>query len=145
MKKRHKKFILIVTSVIGVSVAGLFILDALEDSVAFFYSPAEVKEGKAPANRVFRLGGMVKKGSVKKSGDSLKVWFVVTDFKNDISVQYEGILPDLFREGQSVVTQGRLIDSENFKASEVLAKHDEKYIPKEVEEALKRAGRESKK
>lgn len=131
---------LIVTSVIGVSVAGLFVLDAFQSNLVFFYSPTDVREGKAPQDRTFRLGGMVKKGSVKKSKQSLKVEFVVTDFKNEIPVEYKGILPDLFREGQGVVTQGRLENGQQFRASEVLAKHDENYMPPEVADALERAG-----
>ena len=139
MKRRHKKFAIILTAVIGVSVAALFIMDAFQDNMVFFYSPTDVLAGKSPTNKTFRLGGMVEKGSIKKSTKSLRVDFVVTDSHKKIPVTYEGILPDLFREGQGVITQGKLDDNNVFTASEVLAKHDENYMPPEVADAMKRA------
>lgn len=140
MKPRHKKFAIIISAVIGVSVAALFVLDAFKSNLVFFHSPSDVMAGKAPMQKIFRLGGMVKEGSVVKSGDGLSVSFVVTDFAKDISVSYKGILPDLFREGQGVITQGKMASLESqFVADEVLAKHDENYMPPEVADAMKRA------
>lgn len=139
MKLRHKKFAVILTVVIGVSAATLFIMDAFRDNVVFFYSPTDVFEGKSPVNKTFRLGGMVKKGSVKKSTKDLQVEFVVTDNNKTFLVRYIGILPDLFREGQGVITQGKLGQDNVFAATEVLAKHDETYMPPEVADAMKRA------
>ena len=139
MKPRHKKLAVIVASVTGLVVATLFITNAFRSNLLFFYSPSDVAAGMAPAEREFRLGGLVEKGSVKKSPDSLKMSFVVTDNKHRIKVKYEGILPDLFREGQGVVTKGSLSGNNTFVATEVLAKHDENYMPPEVADALKRA------
>lgn len=145
MKPRHKKFAFIVTAVVGVSLAVLFILDALQSNVAFFHSPSDVFAGKAPTDRTFRLGGMVKQGSLKKNTDSLKIGFTITDYEKEIRVTYEGILPDLFREGQGVITQGRLQKDKTFIATEVLAKHDENYMPPEVAAALKKPGNDTPK
>ncbi len=139
MKRRHKKFAIILTAVIGVSVAALLIMDAFQDNMVFFYSPSDVYAGKSPVNKTFRLGGMVEKGSIKKSTKTLLVEFIVTDNNKKIPVSYVGILPDLFREGQGVITQGKLDDDYMFTASEVLAKHDENYMPPEVADAMKRA------
>ena len=139
MKYRHKKFAAIVTVVIGISVAALFVMDAFQDNLVFFYSPTDVFAGKSPANKTFRLGGMVEKGSVKKSTKGLKVEFIVTDTNKTLQVEYEGILPDLFREGQGVIAQGKLDQNNVFAAAEVLAKHDENYMPPEVADAMKRA------
>jgi len=139
VKRRHKKFAIILTAVIGLSVTVLLIMDAFQDNMVFFYSPSDVYAGKSPVNRTFRLGGMVEKGSIKKSTKTLKVEFIVTDNNKKIPVSYVGILPDLFREGQGVITQGKLDDDYMFTASEVLAKHDENYMPPEVADAMKRA------
>jgi cytochrome c-type biogenesis protein CcmE len=137
MKPRHKKFALIVTIVIGLSVAALFVLNAFKSNLVFFHSPSDVYAGKVPVNKMFRLGGMVEKGSVKKSKNSLRVDFIITDFKQSIPVHYRGILPDLFSEGQGVIAQGKLQDGKTFIADEVLAKHDENYMPPEVADILK--------
>ena len=139
MKTRHKRLAIIVTGVIGLTVAGLFVLNAFRSNLVFFYSPTEVLEGKVsiPAGKTIRIGGLVEKGSVQRSPDGLKVDFVVTDLNKKLPVHYEGILPDLFREGQGVVAQGRLQAGNTFTASEVLAKHDEKYMPPEAAQALK--------
>jgi len=137
MKPRHKKFALIVTIVIGLSVAALFVLNAFKSNLVFFHSPSDVYAGKVPGNKTFRLGGMVEKGSVKKSKNSLRVDFIITDFKQSIPVSYRGILPDLFSEGQGVIAQGKLQDGKTFIADEVLAKHDENYMPPEVADILK--------
>jgi len=137
MKSRHKRMILVVVGVLGITVGGMFVLNAFRSNLVYFYSPTEVLEGKAPRNQTIRIGGMVEKGSVKRGGDSLVVRFVVTDMNKSIPVQYEGILPDLFREGQGVVTLGRMGTDGTFTAREVLAKHDEKYMPPEAAAAMK--------
>ncbi len=134
MKPRHKRMAVIVVSVVGFTVAALFVLNALRSNLVFFYSPSEVLAGEAPRAQRFRVGGLVVQGSVKKSG--AKVDFIVTDMNAKISVHYEGILPDLFREGQGIVAQGRLMANNRFVADEVLAKHDENYMPPEVADAL---------
>ncbi len=144
MKARHKKLILIVGGVAVLTTAGLLILNAFRDNLVFFLSPTEVLEGKAPARGTFRVGGLVEKGSVKKSADGLKVDFTVTDLNKRIAIHYEGILPDLFKEGQGIVAQGRMAQrnrdgDHRFIADEVLAKHDENYMPPEVAKSLKQA------
>jgi len=125
-----------VTSLVA---AGLFVLNAFRSNLVYFFSPTEVLAGNAPVNKMFRLGGMVEKGSVRKGADGLKVNFVITDMNKRINVHYEGILPDLFRDGQGVVAQGRLGPDKSFIASEVLAKHDENYMPPEAAAAMKGA------
>lgn len=127
---------MIVTSVVALTVAALFVLNAFRSNLVYFYSPTEVLDGKAPVDRTFRIGGMVENASVVRKPNSLKVSFVVTDLRNRLPVYFEGILPDLFREGQGVVVQGRLSDDRKFLAAEVLAKHDENYMPPEVAKAL---------
>lgn len=134
MKPRHKKMAVIVVSVVGFTVAALFVLNAFRSNLVFFYSPSEVLAGEAPRAQRFRVGGLVVQGSVKKNGASVD--FIVTDMNAKISVHYEGILPDLFREGQGIVAQGRLMANNRFVADEVLAKHDENYMPPEVADAL---------
>jgi cytochrome c-type biogenesis protein CcmE len=136
MKPRHKRLAIIVVGVVGIVAAGLFILNAFRSNLVYFFSPTEVAEGKAPVGELFRLGGMVEKNSVSKSSDGRKINFVITDFNKSIPVYYEGILPDLFREGQGVVVQGKLGPANNFVAREVLAKHDEKYMPPEAAKAI---------
>lgn len=137
MKPRHKRLVLIVGGVAVLTIAGLFVLNAFRSNLVFFFSPSEVLAGKAPANGTFRVGGLVEKGSVVKQPDSLKVAFTVTDLSQKMRVEYEGILPDLFREGQGVIAQGRLTAPGVFRADEVLAKHDENYMPPEVAKSLK--------
>jgi cytochrome c-type biogenesis protein CcmE len=148
MKTRHKRLAIIITGVVGLTVAGLFVLNAFRSNLVFFYSPTEVLAGKVTTNKTIRIGGMVENGSVRKSSDGMKVDFIVTDLNKKLPVHYEGILPDLFREGQGVVAQGRLQSDNTFVASEVLAKHDEKYMPPEAAQALKSgsfaAGKENK-
>ena len=139
MKTRHKRLAIIVTGVVGISVAGLFVLNAFRSNLVFFHSPTEVLEGKVTTDKLLRIGGLVEKGSVQRSADGLKVDFIVTDLNKRLPVHFEGILPDLFREGQGIVAQGRLQSGNRFVASEVLAKHDEKYMPPEVAQALKGA------
>lgn len=139
MKTRHKRLAIIVTGVVGISIAGLFVLNAFRSNLVFFHSPTEVLEGKVTTDKLLRIGGLVEKGSVQRSADGLKVDFIVTDLNKRLPVHFEGILPDLFREGQGIVAQGRLQSGNRFVASEVLAKHDEKYMPPEVAQALKGA------
>jgi cytochrome c-type biogenesis protein CcmE len=118
------------------TVAALFVLNAFRSNLVFFYSPTEVLDGKAPEDRMFRIGGMVENGSVRREPNSLKISFVVTDLRNRLPVYFEGILPDLFREGQGIVVQGKLREDRIFLAHEVLAKHDENYMPPEAAKAI---------
>lgn len=137
MKPRHKRALLIVAALAVVSIAALLILNALNSNIALYVTPSEVAAGKAPKGQAFRIGGMVKEGSVKRDG--LTVHFVITDMAKDIPVAYTGILPDLFKEGKGAVIQGRIDSKGEFIASEVLAKHDENYMPPEAKHALEQA------
>lgn len=137
MKPRHKRALLIVAALAVISVAALLILNALNSNIALYVTPSEVAAGKAPKGQAFRIGGMVKEGSVKRDG--LTVHFVITDMAKDIPVAYTGILPDLFKEGKGAVIQGRIDSKGEFIASEVLAKHDENYMPPEAKHALEQA------
>lgn len=137
MKPRHKRAAIIVGALIAIGLAAVLILNALNSNIALFVTPSEVAAGKAPKDQAFRIGGMVKDGSVKRDG--LTVHFVITDMAKDIPVSYTGILPDLFKEGKGAVIQGRLEANGQFVASEVLAKHDENYMPPEAKHALDEA------
>jgi cytochrome c-type biogenesis protein CcmE len=136
---RKKRLYLILLIVAGVGIAAALALNAFNQNLMFFYSPSEVSAGAAPSDHVFRLGGLVTDGSVKRLSNGLTVQFDVTDLQKTVSVQYTGILPDLFREGQGIVAHGRMRDDGVFVADEVLAKHDEKYMPPEVAASLKDA------
>jgi cytochrome c-type biogenesis protein CcmE len=136
MKPRHKKLALAGGVLASVGVIVALVLNAFQSNLVFFYSPSQIAANEAPTNRTFRLGGMVEDGSVKRDG--VNVNFIVTDTAKTIPVRYSGILPDLFKEGKGVVAQGQLQDGV-FVAREVLAKHDENYMPPEAAEALKRA------
>lgn len=136
MKKRHSRMIFVTLLITGISLAGYFATKAFEENMLYFFSPSDVVEGKAPDGRSFRLGGMVEMGSVSRDG--INSTFNVTDTKNKFTIKYTGILPDLFREGQGIITTGKLVNGE-FMASEVLAKHDENYMPPEVADAMERA------
>lgn len=136
MKSRHKRLAFIVAGLAGLGGAAALVLNAFNDNMVFFFSPTQVFAKESPEGRNFRLGGLVEKGSLKREDDGLTVHFVVTDTHKDITVTYKGILPDLFREGQGVVAQGRLNPDGVFYAEEVLAKHDENYMPPEVKDAL---------
>lgn len=136
---RKKRLILVLMVALGVSIAVAIFLTAFKENIMFFKSPTEVAAQDYPVNRSFRLGGMVKDGSMSRIPDSLKVQFTITDFAADVLVEYEGILPDLFREGQGVVTIGKMTEGDLFVAEEVLAKHDENYMPPEVADALEAA------
>jgi len=144
MKQRHKRLVFIMGGLAGLGLAAFFVFNALNSNMQFFFSPTEVVENKAPQNTSFRLGGLVKEGSLKREDDGLTVHFQVTDNAESIKVTYKGILPDLFREGQGIVTQGRFNESGDFIATEVLAKHDEEYMPPEVADALEKAEKANK-
>jgi cytochrome c-type biogenesis protein CcmE len=134
--KRRNKLILILGLLLGIGVIVGLVLYALSQNINLFFSPTEMAQGKAPTHQRLRAGGMVREGSLVRASDSLTVHFVITDFAEDVKVEYTGILPDLFREGQGIVAQGKLNDEGVFLADEVLAKHDEKYMPPEVTQAL---------
>ena len=136
MTVRHRRMLLIGAVLGGVIASAALALRAFEQNLLYFFSPTQVMAGEAPAERIFRLGGMVEEGSVNREPGSLTVGFVVTDYAHSVPVHYTGVLPDLFQEGQGVVTRGRLDASGIFAAEEVLAKHDENYMPPEVAEAL---------
>ncbi len=139
MKSRHKKLLAIVVALVGIGGAAALILNAFQSNLVFFFSPTEVFQGKAPADRIFRIGGLVEEGSVKREPDGLTVSFVVTDTAKSIPALYKGILPDLFQEGKGVVAEGKLGSDGLFTASRVLAKHDENYMPPEAAHALEQA------
>ena len=129
---RKKRLGLILLMVAGVTVGVGFALKSLDQNIMFFFTPSEVISGKAPHNKLFRIGGMVVEGSVSRPGDGLTVNFDLTDNEQHVTVQYTGILPDLFREGQGIIANGKLDKSGEFVAEEVLAKHDENYMPREL-------------
>ncbi len=135
MKTRHKRMAFILVGLAGLAVAATLVLNALNSNLALYISPTEVLAGNAPKDQTFRLGGMVVEDSLEREDDGLTVHFKVTDSANTIPVVFTGILPDLFEEGQGVVAQGRMRDGV-FTATEVLAKHDENYMPKEVAEMM---------
>jgi cytochrome c-type biogenesis protein CcmE len=137
MTPRQRRMTLVVGILAGVAIAGALALSAFRSNVTFFFDPTQVSAGEVKTGQHFRLGGMVTKGSVKREPGSLEVRFMVTDFKHDVPVSYTGVLPDLFREGTGVVARGHMANG-TFVADEVLAKHDEKYMPPEVEKSLKR-------
>jgi cytochrome c-type biogenesis protein CcmE len=137
VKPRYKRALFIIAALAVIGVAGVLILNALNSNIALYVTPSEVAAGKAPRDQAFRIGGMVKDGSLKRDG--LTVHFVITDLVKDIPVAYTGILPDLFKEGKGAVVQGRINANGEFIASEVLAKHDENYMPPEAKHALEQA------
>ncbi len=137
MKPRHKRLALIGAGLAGLGIAAALVLNAFQNNLVFFFSPTQVAAKEAPIQKTFRIGGLVQQGSLKREDDGLTVRFVVTDLANSMPVVYKGILPDLFKEGKGVVAQGRLGDDGIFRAEQVLAKHDENYMPPEAAEALK--------
>jgi len=139
MKPRHKRFAMIGGGLAALGVAAAFVLAAFQENLVFFFTPSQVAANEAPQGRAFRIGGMVTPGSVKRQSDGVTVQFVVTDTAKDVTVVYRGLLPDLFREGKGVVTQGKLGADGIFQASEVLAKHDENYMPPAAADAIKQA------
>ena len=144
MKPRHKRVAIIAAGVAAIAVAAALVLNAFQSNLVFFFSPSQIAAGEAPKDRAFRVGGMVQTGSVKRLGDGLTVEFVVTDTAKSIPVTYKGILPDLFREGKGVVAHGRLGTDGVFRADEVLAKHDENYMPPEAKHAIDQAHKAQK-
>jgi len=144
MNKRSRRKVLVIAIVFGVAIAAVLGLTAFEENLLYFYSPTQIKAGEAPKNHSFRVGGLVVDGSVQRAKDSLKVQFDLTDNTETMSVEYTGILPDLFREGQGIVAMGNLQANGQFIAQEVLAKHDENYMPPEVADALKKAEQAAK-
>jgi cytochrome c-type biogenesis protein CcmE len=139
MSPRRRRLIFIVLGLAAMSTAVALVLNALGSNVMFFYSPSQVQAGEAPRTGAFRLGGLVEAGSLRRSADGLDVNFIVTDGAHSIPVSYRGLLPDLFREGKGVVVSGRMGEGAAFTATEVLAKHDENYMPPEAAHALKQA------
>ncbi|WP_375739160.1 cytochrome c maturation protein CcmE [Pseudomonas boanensis] len=137
---RKKRLFIILAIMAGVAIAVALALSALQQNINLFYTPTQIANGEAPQDTRIRAGGMVEKGSVQRSGDSLDVQFVVTDFAKSVTIRYHGILPDLFREGQGIVALGKLNADGVLVADEVLAKHDENYMPPEVTKALKESG-----
>ena len=139
MKPRQKRLVYIVVALAAVGLAVGLVLNALKDNVSLYFTPTQVYNKEAPIDRSFRIGGLVEKGSMKREGDGLTVHFVITDLKKSLPVVYKGILPDLFKEGKGVVAQGKMEADVVMHASEVLAKHDENYMPPEAADALKKA------
>jgi cytochrome c-type biogenesis protein CcmE len=139
MTLKQKRLALILGGLVILTAATALVLTALKDNLAFFFTPTQIKANEAPVNRTFRIGGMVETGSVKRDG--VNVTFKVTDTAQVVSVAYTGILPDLFREGKGVVAQGKLDSDGVFRAKEVLAKHDENYMPPEAASAVEQANK----
>ena len=137
MTPRQKRFSLIIAGIVVLALAAGFVLNAFQSNLVFFFTPTQVAQGEAPKNKMFRVGGMVKEGSVKR--DQAVIEFDVTETSRDIPERYSDLLPDLFKEGKGVVAQGRLDEQGLFVASEVLAKHDENYMPPEAQHALDKA------
>jgi len=142
MKPRQKRIAIIVGGLASLGLATYFVLKALDSNIALFYTPTQVAAGEAPKDRTFRIGGLVKVGTVQRN--DMTVRFIVTDTAMEIPVAYTGILPDLFKEGKGVVAQGKMGADGQFVASEVLAKHDENYMPPEAQNAVDQAGKTAK-
>ena len=136
MKTRHKRIALIVGGLLILGLIVTLVLNAFQSNLVFFFSPTQVVAGEAPKGKSFRVGGMVKEGTIKREPDGVTLRFVMTDTEKDMLVAYQGILPDLFKEGKGAVAQGKLNDDGIFVASEVLAKHDENYMPPEAAQAV---------
>jgi cytochrome c-type biogenesis protein CcmE len=139
MKRRHKRIGIILAGLAGLGIATYLVASAFRNNLVFFFSPTQVAAKEAPVNRTFRIGGLVEEGTLKRENDGLTVRFTVTDTAASIPVVYKGILPDLFKEGRGCVAQGRLGSDGVFQAEEVLAKHDENYMPPEAGEAIDKA------
>jgi cytochrome c-type biogenesis protein CcmE len=139
MKRRHKRIGIIIVALAGLSIATYLVASAFRNNLVFFFSPTQVAAKEAPVNRTFRIGGLVEEGTLKRETDGLTVRFTVTDTAASIPVVYKGILPDLFKEGRGCVAQGRINADGVFQADEVLAKHDENYMPPEAGEAIDKA------
>lgn len=144
MKPRRRRLLWVLAGVALVGLAVTLVLRALDANVMFFYSPSQIHAGEAPQGAAFRIGGLVEVGSLQRSANGLQVQFMVTDEVQRVPVRYQGLLPDLFREGKGVVASGKLQANGLFEASEVLAKHDENYMPPEAAKALEDAARTSR-
>lgn len=139
MKSRHKKLLVISLGLAGIGLIAALVLNAFRSNLVFFFTPTQIAQGEAPTGRAFRIGGLVEAGSVQRQPDGINVRFVVTDTAKSIPVIYQGILPDLFKEGKGVVAEGKLGADGLFTASQVLAKHDENYMPPEAAHAVEQA------
>jgi len=139
MKPRHRRLAIVVTGLLVFAAATLLVVNALRANLVFFFSPTQVAAKEAPRQGAFRIGGLVEQGSVQRAGDGITVRFVVTDLAQRVAVSYRGLLPDLFREGKGVVAAGHLLADGSFEATQVLAKHDENYMPPEAAAALDKA------
>jgi len=144
MKPRHKRALLIGIGLVVLAAAVTLVLTAFQQNLVFFFTPSQVAANEAPIGKPFRIGGMVEEGSLKRGGDGLTVQFMVTDTAKSVQVKYTSILPDLFKEGKGVVAQGRLGPDGVFQATEVLAKHDENYMPPEAAHALEQGAKAQK-
>ncbi|MBU1690354.1 MAG: cytochrome c maturation protein CcmE [Gammaproteobacteria bacterium] len=144
MKSRHKKLLLVAVAVIALGAVAALVLNAFRSNLVFFFSPTQVVNGEAPRDRSFRIGGLVEDGSLRREKDGLTAHFRITDTAQTLPVTYTGLLPDLFKEGKGVVAEGRLNDSGVFVAQQVLAKHDENYMPPEAASALEQAQKAQK-
>jgi len=142
MKRRHKRIGMIIVGLAGLGIAAYLVANAFRNNLVFFFSPTQVVAKEAPVNRTFRIGGLVENGTVKRESDGLTVRFTVTDTAASVPVVYKGILPDLFKEGRGCVAQGRIGTDGVFQADEVLAKHDENYMPPEAGQAIDAAKHE---
>jgi cytochrome c-type biogenesis protein CcmE len=138
LKSRHKRLILLAGALVALGIATALVLSAFRKNLVFFITPTQILSGEAPRDRAFRIGGMVQAGSLQRQADGVTVDFVVTDLAHSVKVRYRGILPDLFKEGKGVVAQGQLDAHREFVADQVLAKHDENYMPPEAADALKK-------
>jgi len=139
MKRRHRRIAFIIAGLAGLGIATYLVASAFRNNLVFFFSPTQVAAKEAPINRTFRVGGLVEKGTVQRDGDGLTVRFTVTDTAASIPVVYKGILPDLFKEGRGCVAQGKIGEDGVFHADQVLAKHDENYMPPEAGQAIDKA------
>jgi cytochrome c-type biogenesis protein CcmE len=141
MTPRRKRMLVVMLILMGVSIAAFLALTAFQKNLLYFYTPTQVAAGESPQGYPFRVGGLVVKGSVEREPDSVKVRFLITDGSATVPIVYAGILPDLFREGQGIISIGQMNGQGVFEASEVLAKHDENYMPPEVADSLKQSGK----
>jgi len=139
MKPRHRRLAWIGTGLVALALAAMLVLNALRSNLVFFFSPSQVAANEAPRDRAFRIGGLVEGGSIQRAADGITMRFVVTDLAQRVPVSYRGLLPDLFREGKGVVVAGKLHADGTFEATQVLAKHDENYMPPEAAAALEKA------
>jgi cytochrome c-type biogenesis protein CcmE len=139
MKRRHKRIAFIVIGLAGLGIAATLVLSAFQNNLVFFFSPSQIAAKQAPVDRTFRVGGLVEKGTFKRDSDGLTAHFVITDTAKTIPVVYKGILPDLFKEGKGCVAQGRVGTDGVFYADQVLAKHDENYMPPQAGQAIDEA------